>query len=593
MVVSVLLASSMRPLGTTLFLSLLNASALGLFAFVAWQWMLVGRRKWAILFAAVLTTVGTACVFLFFDPALIPIDAITPLQEGRSAKNVQQLYGTAAHAGANHRFLVHLFADGAIDLRDTVRMNLWLSGLNVLFFWVVAHHVLKQWWMALLLTGLLLSNPLAFHVALSGQSAAAIGLYLLMLVAAAGLLGRRKDVSAPAFVASFALIATVTVLLGHTRLEIALFGLVALAAAWLRMRVGDEELLLLARAELRRISALILSRWFWVFAAVLLALWRLNPTTASVRWARAMLHPFNLTFLTLPNQLLNLFFPLTFVFLFLLGLWHVTRNWQTFLLLPVSLIGLYKAFYSAACNDYELFRYLSYLFMPMAFTALFGCRESMYLAAKLRFDRHWPRVAVVLLVFSQGAMTLKGQHQHVFLKFGVSEATYQFPISRDLQKEVRFLLRAKEKYPQCLFVARVASKDRMERPGEELKYKYLLFGGGLPHAMAVPDAATLDEALSVAPPSSCAFLYRSLDCNFAHSNGCEDVFQGRIATEELVFARSHYNNVLERGMTFPVVRLQLFALKPSNQMDSPTDDPTSARQDNEQYEPVTHLAAGG
>lgn len=105
----------------------------------------------------------------------------------------------------------------------------------------------------------------------------------------------------------------------------------------------------------------------------------------------------------------------------------------------------------------------------------------------------------------------------------------------------------------------------MERPGEKLEYDFLLFGERMPRPILVQDAATPEEALAATAPAPCAFLYRSLDCNLGHSNGCEDVTAGRTTSEELVFARHPYNNVLERGVIVPIVRLALYELDPANE----------------------------
>lgn len=557
---AVLIALSLRAAASDTLLSILNLAALALFVFVAWQWTIVGHRRGSILLAAGLAVAGTVGVFLFFDPALIPIDWITILHEGRSGKNVQQLYGTAAHTGKNHAFLVHLFAEGRVTLRDTVRMNLWLSGLNVLFFWVVARHVFKHWWAALLALMLLVANPTAIYTAVSELPSASIGLYLLMLFAAVGLLERRQELTNVAVAAAFALMATLTILLGQTRLEVSIFGLTAVAVAWMRMRVGDESLSAFGREVFRRILALIASRWVWVVALASFALNRLS--TRDANFFLPALNPLELRFLTLPIQLFDLFFPLAVIACFIFGFLYTARRWLTFFALPVGLTALYETYYGVACNHFELLRYASYLLVPVAGTALFGWRESLHWATRLGLGRYWVRIAALLVLFSYGTVPLRGRYQQAFKEIGFSETTAHFPLAFDMQREVRFLISAQERHPECLFVASVARVGRLEPAGEKVDFKYLVFGGHLSRPVRVLDAVTPEDALATTAPAPCAFLYRSLDCNLARSDGCKDMTAGRTPAEELVFPRNHYNNVEERGVMVPVVRLALYELAP-------------------------------
>lgn len=80
---------------------------------------------------------GGSLVLLLVAPTDIPTGWITILQEGRSARNVRQLYGLATHAGAGFDAEVDwLSGHGPTTLPILVRANLCLAVINtvVLFF---------------------------------------------------------------------------------------------------------------------------------------------------------------------------------------------------------------------------------------------------------------------------------------------------------------------------------------------------------------------------------------------------------------------------------------------------------------------------
>src|SRR5262245_52222802 len=93
---------------------------------------------------------GGSLVLLLVEPTDIPTGWITVLQEGRSARNVRQLYGLGTHAGPGFGALVALLGGhGPTTLPIVVRANLCLAVVNTLVFFFLASWVLRSWWASL------------------------------------------------------------------------------------------------------------------------------------------------------------------------------------------------------------------------------------------------------------------------------------------------------------------------------------------------------------------------------------------------------------------------------------------------------------
>ena len=115
---------------------------------------------------------GGSLVLLLVEPTDIPTGWITVLQEGRSARNIRQLYGFGTHAGAGFYALVDwVSGHGPTTLPAVVRANLCLAVVNAIVFFFLASHVLRSWWASLAFAAAYACNLNTIQAAFSGTPA--------------------------------------------------------------------------------------------------------------------------------------------------------------------------------------------------------------------------------------------------------------------------------------------------------------------------------------------------------------------------------------------------------------------------------------
>src|SRR5690349_8348614 len=103
-------------------------------------------RRRAVIGAACLT-LAVVLLLVLFRPAQVPTGWITVLQEGRSLRNVRQLYGQTTHAGRGFQILVALLGGlGMTTLPVVVYLNICLAFANTIIFFFLASYVLQSWW---------------------------------------------------------------------------------------------------------------------------------------------------------------------------------------------------------------------------------------------------------------------------------------------------------------------------------------------------------------------------------------------------------------------------------------------------------------
>lgn len=554
----------------------LNFLAFFLFTLVAVLWWPYSKRRGAIVFTAIASLAFTWGIFHFLDPTDIPIDWVTPLQEGRSQKNILQVFGSAAHAKSNYRFFITTLV-GEDGIRSTLRMNFWLFGLSLLLYWCIARHLLQSFWSTIPALLIPVFNLVGVHLPLSAQPAALIGLYLSMAFVAGGLFEKlfTQEPSKRSFTwVPLLLLGILGVLLTKTRPELGLIPFSALGMALLRLHFGDEKLSHFLSAFLRWGHRLLKTPWIW-------ALLLLNLLTDHVRqpvaWGLKAIEPLNLSPLTLPFVMMDLLFPFAVSVLFILGIVYSTRHWKAHLLLPLSTLVVYRAYYEAACSvHFELMRYLGYLLAPISILALLGVLELKHIFHRLGLGSRWRSLAFLALLLS-GDLSSRPTTEHAaFIDSGESDLSYRFPLSRDIQRETRFVLKAVEDFPDCLILAKT-SKQRRYRDGQKEVFHYLAFGGPYQQSTKTFEAETVLDALAQARPSSCNFFYRSLDCNLVGAEqACEETNLRPRPVREERFPRNQYNNPYENGATLPVVTLGLYEIDTEKPKSAPPAPAASA-----------------
>lgn len=532
---------------------------------VAWC-RLHPERRVGVEIGVFVALMFTHAFFTWVPSTAIPAAWVTALQEGLDAQNILTLYGRGVHAGPNFRFLTVALAGADVPtLRDVVRMNLWFAGLNAIVFFLLARHVLASRWAAALFTLAFVGNVVFLHASLSELPSQACTTYFFVGVLAAAVLGERARLKAPVAFAALATLALLTVLTALTRPELAGFGVLALAVAGAPFALGEPRWISIQAA---------LTRWL-----VGIPTWsrRRKLTVVSVLmapvplfhslgrwggWITEGLHPLNASFLTMPGVLWLLWLPLGVIVLLVLGTIHALRHLERFLALPISVIVLYRTYYSAShLTFYELLRYMTYLTPSAFFMALFGWRELEETARRRGWVDNWREHAIPVLGVLCVAAPLPGvREKFLHGDYQAGFDLHQVLLTRNQQIEVRYMLDLIDRQPQCVFVGRVSRVDRNLGPIRE--YNLILFGRPLRQPITEPDRGeSLEDVVARAAPGvQCARAFRGLDCNLTNSDGCHAMTRGRTLIERRTFGSLPYNDVPERGETGPLVDLGVYAI---------------------------------
>ncbi|MEO8601954.1 MAG: hypothetical protein ABI629_05205 [bacterium] len=518
-----------------------------------------GPRQTRYVAVALLSIVGLGVALAVFVPAL-PIGWTTVLMEGRSIRNFGQLYGKGAHVGVGFDLLADaLTGQDARTLSALVRTNVCLAVLNAITLFWLAWHVLRAWWAALAVAALYAANLNTLHAALSETPAMLWTAYFWIgCIAGAAVIDPQpaRPWRRALALACLALAAGLAALL---RRELLVIGLpaVALASAHAFGWSGVvERLAARGAAALRALFSGPL--WRLLLVAAVLGLAHMRPWIGHISYLLDGIDPFLWTFLWLPLKL-AVFLPVGFVALFLLGTIHGLRHWASFLLLPLSLLVLYKVYASATQGALENFRYMTFLTPVAFFMALFGYRELIEWAARWQWPPWWQRPALLLLALGLavwqplGTRELFGRHQHLP---GMTAA--EPLLGRNQQSEVRYLLDVVRRYPTCALLAKSPYADTVSTTTP--RYRWVAFGAPLPRPLEQPHNGEAPETLARAllPDAPCVLFYRSLDCNLTETDGCIPELRGRQPIEELALENLPYSDIRSYGAHRAELHLGLY-----------------------------------
>lgn len=509
-----------------------------------------------------------ALVLLLVRPDDVPTGWITVLQEGRSARNVRQLYGSGTHAGAGFSALVAWVGGyGPTALPAVVRANLCLAAVDTIVLLFLARHVLRSWLGGVAFALAYAANPNTIQAAFSETPAMAWTLHVWLACIAAAVVSD-AGVSRGLRALALACFGLVVALATSIRPETVILGLPALAIGVARVAGADDALRGALRSAGRYARAIVAGprAGFLLVALGFLAL-EFVPVPADWRYAVAALRPLNFAFLTW-LQAIMLLFPFAIVVLFVLGVIHGVRRWLDFLLLPISLLVLLKVYAAGSHGAFlDKFRYLALVTPFVLFLALFGFRELSAWAERLAWPAWWRRVAVLLLVATVPAWNpwqreFFGRRQQLP---GVSTA--EPFLARNQQTEVRYLLDLVARYPRCVFVAKT---PRAESAGDtQGGFRWLVFGMPVSRLAETEDAGGSAEriAAELAPGAPCLLFYRSMDCDLVGFDGCDAETAGRTPLEERTLENLPYSEIYEYGAHRPEIRLGVYPIAVRDQSD--------------------------
>ena len=352
--------------------------------------------------------VGTVCLVLavsvllvLFGAAQVPIGWVTVLHEGRSLRNVQQLYGHGVHAGAGFSILFDLLTGGDVTtLRAVAHMNLCLAVLNTIMFFLLASYVLPSWWASIAFALAGMCNLSTLHAACSETPAMLWATHFWLGCICAAVID--DDAHATLRLRQLALfcLAMLVALAALLRSEFLVLGVPAVAVG-VAKTFGWESGVRRAAWAAVRFARSIIAGPLSIFLLVVAVLFGLQclPRLGSISYVIDAIAPLNFSFLLLPQKL-GIFLPFGFIALFILGVVHAARRWFSFFLLPITLLVLFKMYAAAAQGNFEHFRYLTFLTPVVLFLALFGFRELSDWAERWAWPPWWKRAAILLIVLS-------------------------------------------------------------------------------------------------------------------------------------------------------------------------------------------------
>ncbi len=555
-----------------------NGVALVLLGVVLAAWARVQPRVRPYALAAALAVILVAVgLFVLSSRAQVPTGWITVLMEGRSIRNVLQLYGLGTRAGDGFYHLVDwLSGHDVTTLRAVVHLNLCLAAINTTAFFFIATYVLRSWWASLLFALAYAFNLHTVHAAFSETPAMAWTTYFWLGCIAAAVVD--DDASNPLWLRRLALLwlALLVWLAAQLRAELLVLGVPAVAVGMAKTLGWESRLRDMVRRTLQLVSSIVTARLsVFLFVSLALASLELWPLgTDIVGWAVAGLRPLNFSFLNMPWMLgISLplpgtpcvFLPFGLIVLFVLGMVYGLRRWVPFCLLPISVVILLKV-YAAASHGvfFERLRYLTFVAPVALFLALFGFRELCDWAQRWAWPSWWKRVSVLLLVVSCTVWQAPGPGE-IFRRAqqlpGLTRA--HFLLGWNQQTEVRYLLDLVDRYPSCVFLAKTVESTWA---GDERRgYLWTAFGRSLPRYREAPAVGGSLErvAAELAAEAPCVLFYRSLDCDLVGTDGCRAETEGRVALEEQVLENLPYSDIREYGAHRPEIHLGVYRVRPS------------------------------
>jgi hypothetical protein len=543
----------------------LNAAAVLLLVAVVAAWSRHPGRRAIGCGGLVVAAVVALVYFGSVGSADIPTDWLTVLHYGSQEKNIRHLYGQGVHTGLNFPTLVRFFAgETRLDLSDVVRMNLGLALVNVVAFFAIAAWIQGFLW-AIPWTLAFAINPIMFLASFSELPAIALHLYFLAGVVAWATLNDTE--TRPAWVngAALVLLAVLTVLVAHTRLEMVATGAIALGLWTVHALAGDQIWTAWVTGARRIVQAPLafLSRHSTAVGLLCVIGWAVSLESGCGRYnLRAFLtgvYPFNSDILLAFVLLVVIGLPFAVAAAAGAGTAYALFHFRRFGGIGVSLIVIAHAYLAAPQGFYETVRYTTNFVGIMVFVGLFGRAAFEELSHRRAWPESWRQLAIVLYVMAWFTLPRLGTlDPYLRPAYDGSGRFAQILPDRNTQREVRFLVEQVESNPQCVFVAR-ALQGLTHRVGEPV-WQYILFGKPIDDPIFARDGDPDLEAIIAqhAGGAPCVRLYYGDDCNLTITDRCRDFVAGRRVVDEERFWSQPYNDPRVWGFGAPEIVLATY-----------------------------------
>lgn len=479
-------------------------------------------REGSLLFLAAI--VGAA-VTAEYGPRFA-INAPTVLHEGNSSRLLHVIFGIYHWSvGPNFRALAHWagVVGPGLPLENVASLNLAMHWLNLVFLYALGWKITGSRVAGLVIAFAFATNPLVMVGSRSEESPNFVALYLFVsFYCLLAIQTARESGNRPALRIAWVAHALTLMLLLATRIEMAVglpFWLVAAHEG-----AAGRSIAWTGRMAGRVAGSLILSV---ALALGLLLVERLKlPQDAAFGYHAALR--------SATGGIAHVFTPISYLlgsahYLVLLlvpiGVWEAARRKGPLLwLLPVVLLA---AAYSVAPDREYINRRHFLSTVPFWYVG-----AALGLAAVRRWvvARGWVFNAVMVLFF-------------VLLR--QPEPRFEGQLDRNEQKEVRFLMDALKRSPECKFVSWV---DSVHEPPSRI----LIF------SKSEPPRELTTAAMAPRGEAGCLRFYRNLDCNRLAVDRCDRWLSGIDPLTELRFKNMPYGDPRDYGEYEGEIRLGLY-----------------------------------
>lgn len=488
--------------------------------------------------ALILVGLGIALGGAILLPVEFHTQNVPLLHEGNSGRAIAALLGTI-QAGDNLHDIWRWAAAGDVPIVGAIRANTVATIMALATVSVLAHAWLRLHpiWVLAILAYLNYRVPFVNACVVGDLPSGLIGFYSAMMILPLHLT-RAAEGRRIRLLAAGALLLTAFALLRTRPETLLLAGPVALMGSLQAARVSRPMVWVDQGASrflafLRRKPAVLVVLAFLPGAVV--AWTGLVDEMSYARWIVAALDPLRPTFLSAPGELARWIAPGA-VILIVAGWWYCLKRWAQFGALAIFIIPTYRLYHSASHGVYwELFRYLSHLWLPLLILGLAGWAQIRVATEAAGWSSAVKRLALAALfvgLFPLHATPWDSRHEAAYVE----------------HQEAQFLVDALVEYPECVFVSPVRHRQSestllFDASGELQAYQQT------------------DRAIRTAfGQATCVLYYRSLSCNLVSESGCPDRLEGVVvASQEATGSR--YSDVPEYGALPTVNQLEIIRLQ--------------------------------